>query len=66
MQKPEPRLETRPAEREGEGWWVYIYWPSGKTEVVSGFVNQYQAFDWIRHDSPNWIADKIMRDPTIQ
>ena len=61
----EPQLEARPADHLGEGWWVHVHWPSGKKEVVSGFVNQYHALDWIKDKSANWIADKIMWDPSI-
>jgi hypothetical protein len=65
MSDSDPRLEARPAEQQGDGWWVYVFWPSGKTEIVPGFVNQYQALEWIKLSSANWIADKIMRDPSV-
>lgn len=57
----EPRLEARPNDQPGGGWCVYVYWPSGQSETVTGFLNQYHALKWIKHDAPNWIADKIMR-----
>jgi hypothetical protein len=65
MSKTEPQFSARPADREGEGWWIHVVWPSGKREVITGLVNQYHALDWIKHNSANWIADKIMRDPSI-
>jgi hypothetical protein len=57
--KTEPKLEARPA---AQGWCVYVSWPSGDVENVTGFQNQYQAITWIKEKSANWIADKIMRD----
>jgi hypothetical protein len=60
MADSEPRFEARPAEQLGQGWWVHVTWPSGKKEAIAGFVNQYQALDWIKYKSANWTADKIM------
>ena len=54
----DPRFEARPA---FEGWCVHVNWPSAPSEVITGFSNQYQALEWIKHQSANWVADKIMR-----
>jgi len=62
MVNSDPRFEARPAE---EGWCVQVNWPSGKTEAITGFSNQYQALDWIKFQSANWIVDKLMRDPGV-
>jgi hypothetical protein len=59
----DPRFEVRPNTQLGQGWCVHVFWTSGKTEAVTGFSNQYQALDWIKYKSANWLADKIMRDP---
>jgi hypothetical protein len=59
----DPRFEVRPNTQLGQGWCVHVFWTSGKTEAVTGFSNQYQALDWIKHKSANWLTDKIMRDP---
>jgi hypothetical protein len=60
MSSSDPRFEARPAD---EGWCVRVSWPNGKVEVIPGFSNQYQALDWIKFQSANWIADRIMNDP---
>ena len=62
MADSDPRFEARPAEG---GWCVLVSWRSGKTETINGFSNQYQALDWIKFQSANWVADKIMRDPGV-
>jgi hypothetical protein len=59
----EPRFEARPVGPLGEGWCVHIFWPSGKTDVIPGFSNQYHALGWIKSSSANWLADKIINDP---
>ena len=63
MSNSEPRLEARPAVFPAEGWCVHVFWPSGKTDIIPGFVNQYQALGWIKSGSANWIADRIISDP---
>lgn len=42
---------------------MHVAWASGKTEQIVGFLNQYQALNWIKQNSANWVADKIMQDP---
>jgi hypothetical protein len=61
MANSEPTFEARPGARYGQNWCVYITWPSGKTDVVSGFETQYQALEWIKHESANWTVEQIMR-----
>ena len=62
----DPQFEARPHGQVGQGWCVHVTWPSGKTEVIAGFGNQYSALDWIRRSSANWVADKIMQEPGDQ
>jgi hypothetical protein len=64
MANGNPRLEARPANQLGLGWCVHVFWASGKKDIVTGFLNQYQALNWIEYKSANWVADKIMPDPT--
>ncbi|HZT25141.1 MAG TPA: hypothetical protein VFA57_05500 [Pseudolabrys sp.] len=59
----DPRFEARPNSQLGQGWCVHVFWRSGKSELITGFINQYQALEWIKQKSANWIADKIMQDP---
>jgi hypothetical protein len=61
----DPHFEARPADQWGNGWWVHVEWKSGKKEVVTGFANQYQAVDWIRRSSANWVVDQIMGHPDV-
>jgi len=56
----DPRFEARPAD---QGWCVHVFWASGKADVVTGFLNQYHALDWVKSNSANWAVDKIMRYP---
>ena len=63
MGDSQPRLEARPASQLGAGWCVQVIWKSGKTDAVTGFVNQHEALQWIKYKSANWIADKIIEDP---
>jgi hypothetical protein len=58
----DPRFEARPSDQIGQGWCVHVFWPSKKTDIVTGFLNQYEALNWIKFTSKNWVVDKIMRD----
>jgi hypothetical protein len=31
----------------GSGWGVDILWPDGETEVIKGFITEYDAVKWI-------------------
>jgi hypothetical protein len=64
MSNSDPHFEARPNEQLGQNWCVHVTWSSGKTDKMIGFLNQYQALEWIKHHSANWVADKIMRGPT--
>jgi hypothetical protein len=61
MADTEPRFEARPGEKLGQNWCVYVTWPSGKKDVLSGFETQYQALTWIKMHSANWTVDQILR-----
>jgi hypothetical protein len=42
--------EQRPtfvARNPGSGWGVDILWPDGETEVIKGFITEYDALKWI-------------------
>ena len=62
---PEPTIEALPTGEVTHSWCVEISWPSGKTERVTGFFNQYHAVEWVRRESANWLADRVMNDPTL-
>ena len=44
-------LEQRPTfgvrKNPGSGWEVDILWPDGETEVIKGFIAEYDAAKWI-------------------
>jgi hypothetical protein len=44
-------FEQRPTfgarKNPGSGWEVDILWPDGETEVIKGFVAEYDAVKWI-------------------
>lgn len=63
MKNTDPRFEARPDGHAGLNWCVQVAWPSGETELVTGFPNQYAALQWIRNESANWVVDKIMQRP---
>jgi hypothetical protein len=56
----EPRFEARPASPLDDGWCVHIFWDAKKPNVIPGFSNQYEALDWIKSKSANWVADYII------
>jgi hypothetical protein len=61
MTSAEPRFEARPSSQFGQNWCVYVIWPSGKTDELTGFANQHQALEWIKMKSANWAVDQILR-----
>ena len=61
MAETEPRFEARPGEQLAQKWCVYVTWPSGKKDLLSGFETQHQALEWIRMKSANWAVDQILR-----
>ncbi len=63
MDKSDPEFQARPSIQVGQNWCVHVTWPSGETEILTGFTNQYSALEWIRRDSANWVVDRIMRRP---
>jgi hypothetical protein len=36
-----------PRKNPGTGWGVDILWPDGETEVIKGFITEYDAVKWI-------------------
>jgi hypothetical protein len=44
-------FEQRPTymarKNPGSGWVVDILWPDGETEVIKGFIAEYDAVKWI-------------------
>jgi hypothetical protein len=44
-------FEQRPTfgarKNPGSGWEVDILWPDGETEVIKGFIAEYDAVKWI-------------------
>ena len=62
MSDSDPSFEARPnPDPLGRNWCVYVSWPSGKKDVVTGFRNQYDALRWIKTESANWTVDQILR-----
>jgi len=61
----QPTFEARPAGPLGEGWSVHVFWASKKPGIITGFATQYEALNWIKLKSANWLADKIMNDPNF-
>jgi hypothetical protein len=59
----EPRFEARPSTSLDGGWCVHILWDSEKPDIITGFLTQYEALDWIKNKSANWVADYIIRNP---
>jgi hypothetical protein len=57
-----PRFEARPSGPLGDGWNVHVFWPGEKADLVTGFPTQYEALDWIKSKSANWVADYILRE----
>jgi hypothetical protein len=59
----EPRFEARPSGPLGDGWNVHVSLTTEKVGLVTGFSTQYEALDWIKYKSANWVADYILREP---
>jgi hypothetical protein len=64
MANTEPRFEARPSAQFGQNWCVYVTWPSGKQNTLSGFETQHQALEWIKDKSANWVVEQILGDQT--
>jgi hypothetical protein len=45
MSEQRPTFVAR--KNPGPGWGVDILWPDGETEVIKGFITEYDAFMWI-------------------
>ncbi|MBX6327928.1 MAG: hypothetical protein IRY89_05085 [Pseudolabrys sp.] len=62
MSDADPTFEARPNPNSvGHSWCVYVTWPSGKKDIVTGFATQYDALSWIKTGSANWVVEQIMR-----
>jgi hypothetical protein len=45
MSEQRPTFAAR--KNPGSGWGVDILWPDGETEVIKGFITEYDAAKWI-------------------
>ena len=45
MSEQRPTFVAR--KNPGFGWGVDILWPDGETEVIKGFITEYDAVKWI-------------------
>ena len=45
MSEQRPTFGAR--KNPGSGWEVDILWPDGETEVIKGFITEYDALKWI-------------------
>jgi hypothetical protein len=63
MSDSQPRFEARPAGLMGDGWCVHVFWGAKEPKVIPGFRNQYEALNWIKAKSANWVADNIIQNP---
>jgi len=45
MSEQRPTFVAR--KNPGSGWGVDILWPDGETEVIKGFITEYDATKWI-------------------
>jgi hypothetical protein len=50
-QRPTFMARKNPGKNPGTGWQVDILWPDGETEVVKGFITEYDAANWIAEHS---------------
>jgi hypothetical protein len=46
-QRPTFTARKNPGKNPGTGWQVDILWSDGETEVVKGFITEYDAANWI-------------------
>ncbi|MCB1498260.1 MAG: hypothetical protein KDK07_00470 [Bauldia sp.] len=53
-----PKFETRKS-RRGDDWLVHASWSSGRTADIPGFANEAAAEDWIKTESPRWLAARL-------
>ena len=50
---PEQRPTFVARKNPGSGWGVDILWADGETEVMKGFITEYDAVKWIaEHEYP--------------
>jgi hypothetical protein len=60
MSEQQPTFVAR--KNPGSGWGVGVLWPDGETEVIKGFVTEYDAVKWIAEHSEAWReADRDLR-----
>jgi hypothetical protein len=52
MSEQQPTFVAR--KNSGSGWGIDILWPDGETEVIKGFVTEYDAVKWIAEHSEAW------------
>jgi hypothetical protein len=57
MSEQRPTFVAR--KNPGSGWAVDILWPDGETEVIKGFITEYDALKWItEHEHSKGAAGK--------
>jgi hypothetical protein len=57
MSEQRPTFVVR--KNPGSGWGVDILWPDGETEVIKGFIKEYDALKWItEHEHSKGVAGK--------
>jgi hypothetical protein len=44
-----------PRKNPGYGWGIDILWPDGETEVIKGFVTEFDAVKWIAEHSKGQV-----------
>jgi hypothetical protein len=59
----EQRPTFMPRKNPGSGWGVDILWPDGETEVIKGFVTEYDAVKWITEHSRVWQGNANDKPP---
>jgi hypothetical protein len=60
MSEQQPTFVAR--KNPGSGWGADILWLDGETQVIKGFVTEYDAVKWIAEHSEAWReADRDLR-----
>lgn len=53
-----PKFEIREG-KPGKGWLVHASWSSGRTADIPGFATKADAENWIKNESPAWLAARL-------
>jgi len=57
QQGSEPSSEVE-ANRIGEGYFVRVTFPDGKTDAIYGFATRADAIKWIRREAIVWLYEQ--------